>query len=96
MLLLLSKKKVNFTTGAGLEGPCVGQTGTVPRLGFHQPICLQDAPTGVRLTDFVSVFPAEINAAATFDRSLIRRRGVALGAEFAGKGVNVALGGYLF
>lgn len=64
----------------------------MPRLGFHQPICLQDSPTGVRLTDFVSYFPATINVAATFDRGLMRRRGIALGSEFAGKGVHVALG----
>ncbi|KAG0151348.1 hypothetical protein CROQUDRAFT_538950 [Cronartium quercuum f. sp. fusiforme G11] len=88
---LTIEEKVNLTTGSGVDGPCVGQTGTVPRLGFNQPICLQDAPTGVRFSDFISVFPAQINVAATFDRALMRRRGVALGSEFVGKGVNVAL-----
>lgn len=47
---------------------------------------------GVRYTDFVTAFPAGINAAATFDRRLMRARGQAMGKEFRGKGVNVALG----
>ncbi|KAG8908821.1 hypothetical protein FRB99_003059 [Tulasnella sp. 403] len=47
---------------------------------------------GVRFADFVTAFPAGINAAATFDRELIRKRGEAMGKEFRGKGVHVALG----
>ncbi|SJL05953.1 related to Probable beta-glucosidase L [Armillaria ostoyae] len=47
---------------------------------------------GVRDVDNVSAFPAAINAAATFNRTLIRQRGVAMGQEFRGKGVHVALG----
>ncbi|KAH9467348.1 hypothetical protein Pst134EB_002366 [Puccinia striiformis f. sp. tritici] len=82
---------VNLTTGAGIQGRCVGQTGTVPRLGFHQPICLHDGPVGVRSTDFNSVFPAGINVAATFDKDLMFKRAQALGQEFRNKGVNVAL-----
>lgn len=39
-----------------------------------------------------SVFPAGINMAATFSRSLMHRRGVAMGAEFRGKGIDIALG----
>ncbi len=33
-----------------------------------------------------------VNAAATFNRGLLYQRGVAMGAEWRGKGVNVALG----
>ncbi|KAJ6611386.1 glycoside hydrolase family 3 protein [Mycena sp. CBHHK59/15] len=44
------------------------------------------APLGVRLATNA------INVAATFNRTLMRQRGVAMGAEFRGKGVNVALG----
>ncbi|KAJ7078551.1 glycoside hydrolase family 3 protein [Mycena belliarum] len=51
-----------------------------------------DSPVGVRLASNVSVFPAAINVAATFNRTLMRQRGEAMGAEFRGKGVNVALG----
>nr|AFK65507.1 beta glucosidase [Glaciozyma antarctica] len=82
---------VNLTTGAGILNRCVGNTGTVERLGF-EGICLEDSPLGVRFADFVSAFSAGINAAATWDKNLIRRRGVAMGKEFRGKGVNVALG----
>ncbi|EFP74047.2 uncharacterized protein PGTG_00003 [Puccinia graminis f. sp. tritici CRL 75-36-700-3] len=88
---LTIEEKVNLTTGSGIEGRCVGQTGTVPRLDFHQPICLHDGPVGVRSTDFNSVFPAGINIAATFDKNLMFKRAEALGQEFRNKGVNVAL-----
>jgi beta-glucosidase len=43
------------------------------------------------LADFVSAFPAAINAAATWDKDLIYERGAAMGKEHRGKGVNVAL-----
>lgn len=88
---LTLQEKVNLTTGAGIQGRCVGETGTVPRLGFNQPICLQDGPVGVRFTDFNSVFPAAINVAATFDKSLMYKRARAIGLEFKNKGVNVVL-----
>lgn len=88
---LTLEEKVNLTTGAGIQGRCVGETGTVPRLGFNQPICLQDGPVGVRFTDFNTVFPAAINAAATFDKQLIFKRAQAMGEEFKNKGVNVVL-----
>ena len=40
----------------------------------------------------MTAFPDGENAAATFDPTLIQQEGTAMGAEFAGKGVNVALG----
>jgi hypothetical protein len=41
-------EKVNITTGVGWEGgSCVGNTGSVPRLGFPG-FCNQDSPLGVR------------------------------------------------
>jgi beta-glucosidase len=43
------------------------------------------------LRDQNSVFPAAINAAATFDKELMYLRGKAMGEEFKGKGVHVAL-----
>jgi len=53
---------------------------------------MQDSPVGVRLTDYNSVFPSGQTAAATFDRGLLHRRGVAMGQEHKGKGVTVMLG----
>lgn len=68
---------------------CLGNTGTIPRLNFPG-LCLQDSPVGVRNTDYTSLFPSGMNIAATFDRGLMYARGAAMGAEFRGKGVNVA------
>lgn len=88
---LTLEEKVNLTTGVGTGGRCVGNTGTVPRIGFNG-FCLEDSPLGVRDTDYASAFPAGINAAATWDKNLIFKRGQAMGQEHRGKGVNVALG----
>ena len=42
--------------------------------------------------DFVSAFPAGVNVAATWDKSLAYARGQAMGAEHQGKGVDIQLG----
>ncbi|KAF7345699.1 Glycoside hydrolase family 3 protein [Mycena venus] len=84
--------KVNLATGVGWEnGHCVGNTPAISSISFPG-LCLEDSPVGVRDADFVSVFPAAINVAATFNRTLMNQRGVAIGQEFKGKGVNVGLG----
>jgi beta-glucosidase-like glycosyl hydrolase len=72
-------------------GNCVGQTGSVPRLGING-LCLQDSPVGVRLTDGNSVFPAGVNTAATWSRGLAYARGRAMGQEHHDKGVDIQLG----
>ncbi|KAL0957550.1 hypothetical protein HGRIS_001337 [Hohenbuehelia grisea] len=84
------------TTGQqakGRSGRCVGN---IPPVGSGSEgwsgLCLQDSPLGVRLADFVTAFPAGVNTAATFNRRLIRQRGLFMGQEHVGKGVNVALG----
>ncbi|KAF8548408.1 glycoside hydrolase family 3 protein [Imleria badia] len=84
------EQKVNITTGVGWEnGPCVGN---IPPVVDFPGLCLQDSPLGVRFTDLVSSFPAGITAASTWNRALIRARGLAMGQEFKSKGVNIALG----
>ena len=88
---LTLEEKVNLTTGVGAGGRCVGNTGTIPRIGF-EGLCFQDSPLGVRATDLNSVLPAGINVAMTWDVDLMQQRGEALGAEHRGKGVNVVLG----
>lgn len=80
-------QRVKITTG--VDGPCTGNSGNVP--GFPS-LCLQDGPLGVRGSKGTSAFVAGINAAASFDRALIRQRGAHLGQEFRGKGINVILG----
>ncbi|KAK0749889.1 glycoside hydrolase family 3 protein [Schizothecium vesticola] len=85
-------EKVNLTSGTGWQADeCVGNTGSVPRLGFRG-FCMQDGPLGIRFTDQNSAFPAGINAGATFSRRLMRLRGEAMGEEFYGKGIDVQLG----
>ncbi|KAI8995506.1 beta-glucosidase [Trametes punicea] len=89
---LTNADKASLGTGLGqLGGPCIGNTASVSAIPGFPGICLQDSPVGVRLVHGNSLFPAEINAAATFNRTLIHARGAAMGAEFRGKGVNVAL-----
>ncbi|KZV87575.1 beta glucosidase precursor [Exidia glandulosa HHB12029] len=84
-------EKVNVTTGIGSNSRCLGNTGAITRLGFPG-FCLHDSPLGVRLADLVSAFPAAINVASTWDPDLFYARGKAMGEEFRGKGINVALG----
>ncbi|KAI9457434.1 beta-glucosidase [Lactarius psammicola] len=84
------EQKVNITTGVGWEGGrCVGN---IPPVGDFPGLCLEDSPLGVRFADFATAFPAPITAATTWKRSLLRARGVAMGKEHVGKGVNIALG----
>ncbi|KAJ6096145.1 beta-glucosidase [Penicillium sp. IBT 16267x] len=85
-------EKVNLTTGVGWEnGPCVGNTGSIPRLGF-KGFCNQDSPQGIRFADYVSAFTSGQLTAATFDRSLLYERGRAMAQEHKGKGVTMQLG----
>lgn len=63
----------------------------IPRLGF-KGLCMQDGPAAIRQATFVSVFPAGLTVAATWDRKLMNTRGSYLGAEFKAKGAHVMLG----
>ena len=70
----------------------IGQVAAIPNLCI-QTMNMQDGPNGVGDgTGGVTAFSDGENAAATFDPTLIQQEGSAMGAEFAGKGVNVALG----
>lgn len=89
---LTLEEKSNLTHG--VSGPCVGQTGAVPRLNIPE-LCFADAPAGVRGQEFVSSFPSGIHLGATFDRDLMLRYGHALGREYRGKGIHVALGPFI-
>lgn len=85
-------EKVNLTTGTGFfMGPCVGQTGSAPRFGIPN-LCLQDSPLGIRETDHITAFPPGLTVGATFNKELMYKRGVGIGEEARGKGVNVQLG----
>ncbi|OMP86911.1 putative beta-glucosidase L [Diplodia seriata] len=85
-------EKAGIVTGVGWgNGPCVGNTYAVPKIGYPS-LCLQDGPLGVRYAANVSALPAGVQAASTWDRELIYQRGLALGKEAKGLGVHVQLG----
>ncbi|KAG2356919.1 glycoside hydrolase family 3 protein [Suillus spraguei] len=84
------EEKVNITTGVGwANGLCVGN---IPPNKNFPGLCLDDSPLAVRFADYTTAFPAGIQVASTWNRALMRARGLALGQEFKGKGVNIALG----
>ncbi|CEG66924.1 hypothetical protein RMATCC62417_03418 [Rhizopus microsporus] len=86
------EQKVNITTGVGWQnGPCVGNTYAISNPDFPS-LCLQDAPLGIRFAYNVTSGVSGINAAASFDRTAIRDRGVYMGQEFRGKGIHIQLG----
>src|SRR6185312_6226336 len=82
-----------FTLLSGDGGSSyIGQVAAIPNLCIPA-INMQDGPNGVGDgTGNVTAFPDGENAAATWDPTLIQQEGQAMGAEFAGKGVNIALG----
>jgi beta-glucosidase len=80
------EEKVNVTIGVSQQqNGCVGVSGSVPRLNFSG-FCLQDGPAGVRTTDLVSGFPAQIHLGATWNESLVYDVAKYMGAEFKAKG----------
>ena len=89
MSQLTLQEKAFLVTGT--TGPCVGNIGSIPRLGFNG-LCLQDGPLAIRVADYASVFPAGLTVAASWDRNLARTRGQQLGDEFKKKGAHVILG----
>ncbi|KAF4999497.1 hypothetical protein FGRMN_2426 [Fusarium graminum] len=85
-------EKVNLTTGVGWQGErCVGNVGSVPRLGLRS-LCMQDGPLGIRMTDYNSAFPVGTTAGASWSKALWYERGLLMGTEFKEKGIDVALG----
>ncbi len=63
----------------------------VPRLGIP-PIRMTDGPVGVRDGTPSNAYPVSINMAATWDTTLIRRYGTALGEDTLAHGRNAILG----
>jgi beta-glucosidase-like glycosyl hydrolase len=84
-------EELDLVAGDG-SSSYIGQVPAVPDLCIPA-LNMQDGPNGVGDgTGGVTAFPDGENAAATFDPTLIQQEGTAMGAEFAGKGVDVALG----
>ncbi|KAF5391099.1 hypothetical protein D9757_003176 [Collybiopsis confluens] len=99
--LMTMDEKIGMVRGVGqFSSRCIGNISppsrsfTVAGLNVTiPPLCMNDGPAGVRLGGTnVTGFPPAINAAATFSRSLMNARGVAIGEEFRAKGIHVHLG----
>ncbi|ORY63820.1 glycoside hydrolase family 3 domain-containing protein [Leucosporidium creatinivorum] len=75
----------------GVLNPCIGSVLLPARLGMPD-LCMGDGPEGVSNgIANVTTFPAPIVVAASFDRDLEYRFGVALAEEHSTKGRNVVL-----
>jgi beta-glucosidase len=84
-------EEVTLLSGDGTSG-YIGQVRAIPDLCIPA-INMEDGPNGVGDgKGGVTAFPDGENAAATWNPALIGQEGAAVGAEFAGKGVNVSLG----
>ncbi|KAH8594126.1 glycosyl hydrolase family 3 N terminal domain-containing protein [Bisporella sp. PMI_857] len=88
---LTLEEKASMVTGNSSAGACIGNIRAIPRLGFGG-LCTQDGPTALNRADLISVFPAGLTAAASWDKDLIYERGNALAMEFRDKGVHILLG----
>jgi hypothetical protein len=84
------KEKVAMVTG-NIDGVCDGNINSIPRLNFSG-LCLHDGPAAIRVADLATLFPAGVTVAATWDKSLMYARGLAMGEEFRGKGSHIILG----
>ncbi|KAM0818184.1 putative Beta-glucosidase L [Seiridium cardinale] len=88
---LSSSDKINIVSGIGWDkGPCVGNTAAISSIGYPQ-LCLQDGPLGVRYGNGVTAFTPGIQAASTWNRSLIQERGQFMAEEAKGCGIHVLL-----
>lgn len=85
---LTLQEKAEMVTGA--PGPCVGNIYPIPRLNFSG-LCLQDGPASLRTADYVSVFPAGVTLASSWDREIMYDKSLAMGREFRAKGAHVVL-----
>jgi beta-glucosidase len=85
-------QKVQILHGNNNASPYIGNVTGIPALCIPN-LGLQDGPAGVGDgLDGVTQMPSGTATAATFDPDYAQQYGSAIGAEFAGKGANVALG----
>ena len=85
-------QKVSILHGNNNASPYIGNVTGIPSLCIPN-LGLQDGPAGVGDgLGGVTQMPSGTASAATFDRAYEQQYGAAIGAEFAGKGANVALG----
>ncbi|WP_432828930.1 glycoside hydrolase family 3 C-terminal domain-containing protein [Dactylosporangium sp. CA-092794] len=89
---MTTDQKISILHGNGASSPYIGNLTGIPSLCIPN-MGLQDGPGGVGDgMGGVTQMPSAVTSAATFDPALEQEYGAAIGAEFAGKGANVALG----
>ncbi|KAI9035723.1 hypothetical protein KD926_002944, partial [Aspergillus affinis] len=86
---LTLEEKVGLVSGT--EGPCVGNIIPIPRLNFTG-LCIQNGPMALEQGTYVSVFPAGVTIAATWDKRIAYERGNQHAAEFRAKRSQIILG----
>ncbi|MEV6055854.1 discoidin domain-containing protein [Streptomyces sp. NPDC052107] len=92
MAQMTNAQKVSILHGNNNSSPYIGNITGIPSLCVPD-IGLQDGPHGVGDgLGGVTQMPSANAMAATWDTALEQQYGAAIGAEFAGKGVQVALG----
>ena len=92
MAQMTNAEKVSILHGNNNFSPYIGNITGVPALCIPD-IGLQDGPAGVGDgLGGVTQMPSGNASAATWDNTLEQQYGATIGAEFAGKGVQVALG----
>ncbi|KAF9884618.1 hypothetical protein FE257_001440 [Aspergillus nanangensis] len=81
---LTPEEKIILTAGVQeTTSGCSGEIKAIPRLNF---------PGLCRGTDYVNSWPSGIHAGASWNKELVKQRGLHMGKEFHRKGVNVLLG----
>ena len=98
--LVNMRNKINLLFGVdnlvnmwnSTQNICVGMIEPNKKIQNFRGICLQDGPAGVRTSANTTSWPAQINTASTFNKTLWTIYGKAYGGEFREKGINVALG----
>ncbi|MGI5237427.1 discoidin domain-containing protein [Dactylosporangium sp. CA-139066] len=89
---MTTDQKISILHGNGASSPYIGNLTGIPSLCIPD-MGFQDGPGGVGDgMGGVTQMPSAVTSAATFDPGLEQEYGAAIGAEFAGKGANVALG----
>lgn len=87
---LTLSEKARMVTGTAASGVCTGNVAPIKHIGFRG-LCVLDGPAAVNPSDLISIFPAGVTTAASWDRSSMYKRAYALGSEFKDKGINIAL-----
>jgi beta-glucosidase len=83
---MTNEEKQNITMGISPSpNGCVGFSGGAGTINFSG-LCLQDGPTGVRGTDFVTSFPSGLHIGASWNTELAFEIAKYMGAEFRVKG----------